>query len=147
MFLGQFRHNLDDKGRLTIPAVFRDSVGQGAFISQGFDRNVMVMTAAYFQQVYERINAMSITDPAARLLRRLLLSNAYQVEVDKAGRILVPQNLRQFLGLDGEAIVVGQGEYFEIWSPTGWDEQMQAIEDTEANAGRFAALDLSTGQA
>lgn len=147
MFLGQFRHNLDDKGRLTIPAVFRDSVGQGAFISQGFDRNVMVMTAAYFQQVYERINAMSITDPAARLLRRLLLSNAYQVEVDKAGRILVPQNLRQFLGLDGEAIVVGQGEYFEIWSPTGWYEQMQAIEDTEANAGRFAALDLSTGQA
>lgn len=147
MFLGQFRHNLDDKGRLTIPAVFRDSVGQGAFISQGFDRNVMVMTAAYFQQVYERINAMSITDPAARLLRRLLLSNAYQVEVDKAGRILVPQNLRQFLGLDGEAIVVGQGEYFEIWSPAGWDEQMQAIEDTEANAGRFAALDLSAGQA
>jgi MraZ protein len=147
MFLGQFRHNLDDKGRLTIPAVFRDSVGQGAFISQGFDRNLMVMTAEYFQQVYERINAMSITDPSARLLRRLLLSNAYQVEVDKAGRILVPQHLRQFLGLDGEAMVVGQGEYFEIWSPSGWDEQMQALEDTEANAGRFAALDLSTGPA
>jgi MraZ protein len=147
MFLGQFRHNLDDKGRLTIPAVFRDSVGQGAFISQGFDRNLMVMTAEYFQQVYARVQAMSITDPAARLLRRLLLANAYQVEVDKAGRILVPQNLRQFLSLDGEAIVVGQGDYFEIWSPVGWDEQMQAIEDTEANAGRFATLDLSTGPA
>jgi MraZ protein len=147
MFLGQFRHNLDDKGRLTIPAVFRDSVGQGAFISQGFDRNLMVMTAEYFRQVYDRINAMSITDPSARLLRRLLLSNAYQVEVDKAGRILVPQHLRQFLGLDGEAMVVGQGEYFEIWSPDGWNEQMQALEDAEANAGRFAALDLSTGPA
>lgn len=145
MFLGQFRHNLDEKGRLTIPAVFRDSVGKGAFISQGFDRNLMVMTAEYFQQVYARVQAMSITDPAARLLRRLLLANAYQVEVDKAGRILVPQNLRQFLGLDGEAMVVGQGEYFEIWSPDGWHEQMQAIEDAEANAGRFAALDLSTG--
>jgi MraZ protein len=81
------------------------------------------------------------------LLRRLLLANAYQVEVDRAGRILVPQNLRQFLGLDGEAMVVGQGDYFEIWSPDGWDEQMQAIEDAEANAGRFAALDLSTGPA
>jgi MraZ protein len=147
MFLGQFRHNLDDKGRLTIPAVFRDSVGQGAFISQGFDRNLMVMTAAYFQQVYERINAMSITDPSARLLRRLLLSSAYQVEVDKAGRILLPQHLRQFLGLDGEAMVIGQGEYFEIWSPADWDEQLQALEDTEANAARFATLDLSTGLA
>ena len=144
MFFGQFRHNLDDKGRLTVPAVFRDSVGQGAFISQGFDRNLMVMTADYFQQVYARINAMSITDPSARLLRRLLLANAYQVEVDKAGRILLPQHLRQFLGLEAEAVVVGQGEYFEIWSPGGWQEQIQAIEDTEANAGRFAALDLST---
>ncbi len=144
MFFGQFRHNLDDKGRLTVPAVFRDSVGQGAFISQGFDRNLMVMTADYFQQVYARINAMSITDPSARLLRRLLLANAYQVEIDKAGRILLPQHLRHFLGLEAEAVVVGQGEYFEIWSPGGWQEQIQAIEDTEANAGRFAALDLST---
>jgi MraZ protein len=145
MFFGQFRHNLDEKGRLTVPAVFRDSVGQGAFISQGFDRNLMVMTAEYFQQVYDRVQAMTITDPAARLLRRLLLGNAFQVEVDKAGRILLPQTLRQFLGLAAEAVVVGQGEYFEIWAPAGWDEQMQAIEDTEANAGRFAALDLSTG--
>ncbi|MDX9992259.1 MAG: division/cell wall cluster transcriptional repressor MraZ [Anaerolineales bacterium] len=145
MFLGQFRHNLDEKGRLTIPAVFRDSVGPGAFISQGFDRNLMVMTAEYFQQVYDRVQAMSITDPAARLLRRLLLASAYQVEVDKAGRILLPQNLRQFLGLAAEAVVVGQGEYFEIWTPAGWDEQIQAIEDTDTNAGRFATLDFSTG--
>ena len=105
----------------------------------------MVMTSAYFQQVYERINAMSITDPAARLLRRLLLSSAYQVEVDRAGRILLPQNLRQFLALNGEAIVVGQGEYFEIWTPTEWSRQMQTLQDAEANAGRFQALDLSTG--
>jgi MraZ protein len=145
MFLGQFQHSLDDKGRLTIPAAFRDALADGAFISQGFDLNLMVMTGAYFQQVYERINAMSITDPAARLLRRLLLSSAYQVEVDKAGRILLPQNLRQFLGMNGEAMVVGQGEYFEIWTPAEWARQMQTLQDAEANAQRFAALDLSTG--
>lgn len=142
MFLGQYQHALDDKGRLTIPAAFRDALAGGAFISQGFDRNLMVMTSAYFQQVYERINAMSITDPAARLLRRLILSSAYQVEVDKAGRILVPQNLRQFLGLNGEAMVIGQGEYFEIFTPAEWDAQMKTLQDTEANAQRFQALDL-----
>jgi MraZ protein len=147
MFLGQYQHSLDDKGRLTIPAVFRDALGEGAFVSQGFDRNLMVMTAAYFQDVYQRINALSITDPAARLLRRLVLSNAYQVEVDKAGRILLPQNLRQFLGLNGEAIAVGQGEYFEIWSPTEWKLQMQTLQDAEANASRFQALDLSSSVA
>ncbi len=146
MFLGQYQHSLDDKGRLTIPSAFRDGLGEGAFISQGFDRNLMVMTAAYFQQVYDRINSMSLTDPSARLLRRLLLSSAYQVEVDKAGRILAPQSLRQFLGLNGEAIVVGQGEYFEIWSPTEWNSQMETLQDAEANAQRFATLDLSSKQ-
>ncbi len=142
MFLGQYQHALDDKGRLTIPAAFRDALAGGAFLSQGFDRNLMVMTPAYFQQVYERINAMSITEQSTRLLRRLILSSAYQVEVDKAGRILVPQNLRQFLGLNGEAMVIGQGEYFEIFTPAEWSQQMQMLQDTEANAQRFQALNL-----
>jgi len=146
MFLGQYQHSLDEKGRLTIPVAFRDALGEGAFISQGFDRNLMIMSADYFQLVYQRINAMSITDPAARMLRRLLLSSAYQVDVDRSGRILLPQNLRQFLALNGEAILVGQGEYFEIWTPTEWGRQMQTLQDAEANTQRFAMLDLSTGQ-
>jgi MraZ protein len=146
MFLGQYQHSLDEKGRLTIPAAFRDALGEGAFISQGFDRNLMIMSAAYFQLVYQRINAMSITDPATRMLRRLLLSSAYQVEVDRSGRILLPPNLRQFLALNGEAVLVGQGEYFEIWTPGEWGRQMQTLQDAEANAQRFSMLDLSTSQ-
>ena len=142
MFLGQYQHSLDEKGRLTIPAAFRDTLGEGAFISQGFDRNLMIMSAAYFQLVYQRINAMSITDPAARMLRRLLLSSAYQVDIDRVGRILLPPNLRQFLALNGEAVLVGQGEYFEIWTPTEWGNQMQALQDVDANTQRFATLDL-----
>jgi MraZ protein len=144
MFLGQFQHNLDEKGRLMIPARFREMLEGGAYITQGFDRCLMVMTEAYFQQVYERINAMNLADPTARLLRRLILSNAYPVEVDKIGRILMPQNLRQFIGLDGEAIVAGQGEYFEIWTSSDWNMQMVQIHDTEANNQRFSTLDLSS---
>ena len=83
-----------------VPARYRDLLAAGAFITQGFDKCLMVMTDAYFQQVYERINAMNLADPTARMLRRLILSNAYPVEVDKVGRILVPQNLREFLGID-----------------------------------------------
>ncbi len=144
MFLGQFQHNLDEKGRLMIPARFRELLEGGAFITQGFDRCLMVMTEVYFQQVYERINAMNLADPTARLLRRLILSNAYPVEVDKVGRILMPQNLRQFVGFDGEAIVAGQGDYFEIWVPSEWNKQMDQIHDTQANNQRFATLDLSS---
>lgn len=144
MFLGQFQHNLDDKGRLMIPARFRDLLEGGAFITQGFDRCLMVMTESYFKQVYERIEAMNLADPTARLLRRLILSNAYPVEVDKIGRILVPQNLRSFLGLEsGELVVAGQGQYFEVWTPALWSEQMAQLQDTEANTQRFSTLDLS----
>ena len=147
MFLGQFQHNLDDKGRLMIPARFRELLEGGAFITQGFDKCLMVMTDAYFKQVYERIESMNLADPTARLLRRLILSNAYPVEADKVGRILVPQNLRAFLGIasgaSSELIVAGQGEYFEVWTPALWSEQMTQVQDTEANTQRFSALDLS----
>jgi len=144
MFLGQFQHNLDDKGRLMIPARFRELLEGGAYITQGFDKCLMVMTEAYFKQVYERIEAMNLADPTARLLRRLILSNAYGVEVDKVGRILVPQNLRAFLGIvNGELVVAGQGEYFEVWTPAEWNGQMTLLHDIEANNARFSTLDLS----
>jgi len=143
MFLGQFQHNLDDKGRLMIPARFRELLAAGAFITQGFDKCLMVMTDVYFKQVYERISAMNLADPMARLLRRLILSNAYPVEADKVGRILVPQNLRRVITLESEAIVAGQGEYFEVWTPAAWNEQMAQLQDLETNDQRFAMLDLS----
>lgn len=144
MFLGNFQHNLDDKGRLMIPARFREMLEGGAYITQGFDKCLMVLTEDYFKQVYERIEAMNLADPTARLLRRLILSNAYPVEVDKVGRILVPQNLRAFLGIEnGELTVAGQGEYFEVWTPALWNVQMAELQNTEANNARFSTLDLS----
>ena len=87
-----------------------------------------------------------MTDPTARLLKRLIFSGADQVSVDKAGRILIPQFLRDATDLNNEAIVVGVGDYFEIWSPDLWAGQMAQIEDAEANAQRFMALDISTEQ-
>jgi MraZ protein len=144
MFLGQYQHNLDDKGRLMIPARYRDLLAAGAFITQGFDRCLMVMTDAYFQDVYARISSMNMADSSARMLKRLILSNAYPIEVDKVGRILVPQNLREFLAINsGELIVAGQGEYFEVWTPAEWNTQLEKLQDVEANEQRFATLDLS----
>jgi MraZ protein len=144
MFLGQYQHTLDDKGRLMIPARYRELLVGGAFITQGFDRCLMVMTTSYFEEVYRRINAMNLADPTARLLRRLILANAYPVEVDKVGRVLVSNNLRQVINLEGEAIVAGQGDYFEVWTPALWQEQQAQLLDVETNNQRFAALDLSS---
>ena len=148
MFLGQFQHNLDDKGRLMIPARYRDLLAAGAFITQGFDKCLMVMTDAYFKEVYERLNNMNLADSTARMVRRLILSNAYPVDVDKIGRVLIPQNLREFLDIQsGELTVAGQGEYFEVWAPAEWKSQMDKLQDVEANEQRFSTLDLSKQQA
>jgi MraZ protein len=144
MFLGQFEHTIDEKGRLTIPARFRDLLAEGAVITRGFDRNLMVLTATSFDLLYQRINQKSMTDLNARLLKRLIFSNADKVDFDKAGRILIPQFLRQSANLLSSVMIVGVGDYFEIWSHECWDEQTALLQDVEATSQRFAALDLST---
>jgi MraZ protein len=143
MFLGQYEHTIDEKGRMTIPARYRELLEEGAYIIQGFDSNLIVLTANIFSQVADRINHMSMTDPIARQLHRLIFSNACLVEFDRAGRILIPQPLRQAANLDGTAVVVGSGNYFEIWSKNLWQDQTTALQNSEANNQRFAAIDLS----
>ena len=145
MFLGQFYHNLDNKGRLTIPTQFRDMLSEGgAYVLQGFEQNLLVLPSARFENVAQRINQMSMTDPTSRLLRRLFFSTAQHVEVDKSGRILLPRFLRQSSYLDNEVVVVGNGAYFELWSPGNWSSQSEQIQDTQTNAHRFAELDLTS---
>ncbi len=146
MFLGQYRHNLDSKDRLTVPARFRDLLDGGAYVLQGLDRNLMVHTETSFQAISRWVNNMSLTDPETRLLRRLIFSTADRVNVDKSGRILIPQFLRQYAHLDSAVILVGVGDYFEIWSPEFWDQQLAQMQDSDANARRFAAFDISTGE-
>ncbi len=120
MFLGQYRHNIDTKGRLTIPARYRELLEEGAYITQGFDQNLMVLTAPNFETLTYSVNQMSITDPTARELKRLLFSTADRADLDKNGRILVPQFLREQTGVDGEATLVGVGDYFEICPVAAW---------------------------
>lgn len=143
MFLGQYRHTFDEKYRLTIPARFRELLANGAYVVQGFDRNLMVFTPETFEKISQRLNRMNMTDPEVRQLKRLLYSSADRVEPDRAGRILIPQFLREVAILEDEAVIVGIGDYFEIWSPKMWQEQETILQDVAANAQRFATFDLS----
>jgi MraZ protein len=144
MFLGRSEHTIDDKGRLIIPVRFRELLDRGAYVTQGFDRNLMVLTTTGFDQIYTYINQMSLTDPSARQLKRLIFSSAERVETDKVGRILIPQYLRELAQLESDIILVGVGDYFEIWSPVNWQRQNELLQDSEANEHRFAAFNLPT---
>ena len=146
MFLGEYRHSIDNKDRLTVPARYRELMVDGAYVLRGFDRNLMVLTTKAFDAISHRLNQMSLTDPLARSLRRLIIGSATHLEVDKVGRILIPDFLCKKAGLscDQEAILVGQGSYFEIWSTDEWALQQEALDQADANSERFKVLDLST---
>ena len=143
MFLGRFAHTFDEKGRIAVPTKFRDLLSEGAYLTQGFDQNLMVWRVEDFEKLYKQVNSMSLTDPDARLLKRLIFSNAVHVDVDRVGRILIPPFLREAVNLNGNAIIVGVGDFFEIWSAPMWEQQNNQMQDSNPNARRFAALNLS----
>jgi MraZ protein len=142
MFLGQFHHSLDVKGRVTIPVSFREILADGAYVTQGFDQNLRLLTEPSFIDMAEKVNALSETNPKIRKLRRLVFSNARKVEIDRLGRVLIPNFLREFAKLEKDAVIVGVGEAIEIWSPPAWQEQVDDLSDPEVNAQQFAEHDL-----
>jgi MraZ protein len=145
MFLGQFTHTIDSKGRLTIPVRFRAALSSGAFVTQGFERNLMVYTTESFGRLAQRASTLSSTDPEARAVRRVIFGGAAEVQLDSAGRVLIQPFLREYAELDGETTIVGAGEYFELWNARAWQEVLAGVMDPEVNAGRFINFDLSAG--
>lgn len=145
MFFGQYEHSVDDKGRMTIPARYRELMEGGAYITQGFDQNLMVMSTDTFEKIYQRVNQMNMADPVARQFRRFIFSFAEKVETDKLGRILIPSFLRETIHLQTSAMVVGVGSHFEIWPPDLWKKQSETLNDAALNEQRFSVLDLTIG--
>lgn len=145
MFLGQFVHSIDDKGRITVPVRFRASLSSGAYITQGFERNLMVYTSETFQRMAQRATTLSTTNPEARAIRRVIFGGATDVELDSSGRILIPPFLRDYAQLQNEVTIVGAGEYFELWENKLWVAELDSVTDPEVNARRFTDFDISAG--
>ena len=147
MFMGEFTHAIDDKGRLTIPAKFREELAYGAVITRGYDKSLVLYTADAFKRITERAEALSPTDPENRALLRLTYSGASEAVPDRQGRILVPPFLREYAGINGDCVIVGVGHAIEVWSQEGWAQQLQMLNDPAINAQRFAGLNLAPGRA
>lgn len=143
MFFGEYDHSLDDKGRLTIPARYRDQLENGAYITLGFDDNLMVMRSEDFDKLYHKVEGMSITNINARKLSRSVFGRAVLLEFDRSGRVLLPQFLRNLVKIDSAVKLVGIGQYFEIWSPEIWSKTQGDIEDGEERARMFEEFDLT----
>jgi MraZ protein len=142
LFLGRSVCPLDEQGSIRFPGNFLSFLKTSVVITQGFERNLLVLSAESFTQMVQQVTAMSQTDPLVRLLTRVLLGNAQEVAVAADGKVRIPEHLRQLLGLEQEAILVGLGDYLEIWPQAGWETQLNRMQDFEANANRFTGQDL-----
>jgi MraZ protein len=129
VFLGRYSHNVDTKGRLAIPARFRDALGTEIVITRGIDRCLSLYPMEAWGPLAEKVSSLSISDPDARTFRRMVFAEASYLDVDRQGRILLPADLREYAEIDREAMVVGVHSYIEIWSPERWNTQSQVMEE------------------
>ena len=135
-FRGVYEHSLDSKDRLTIPSRFRAALADGVVLSKSLDPCVWVYTPSEFDNIAERYLAPhSPFTPQARQLRRRFHGHSFDERLDSAGRVRLNKMLVEHAGLDGPCVLVGAGEYLEIWSAAAWAEQES---DLEANAPEIA---------
>ena len=128
MFLGRFEHSVDNKGRVAVPARFRDKLSGELIITRGNDRCLYLFTQDSWEPLAEKLNALPTGDADARNMRRAIFSAAEPVELDKQGRIIIPDHLRQYASIDGNVAVIGVGNYIEIWNLQSWNSLDDTIE-------------------
>lgn len=120
MFIGEYTHSLDVKGRVALPAKFRPKLGDGAIIARGLDHCLFVFTKESWEKLTAKIAGMSFMKSDSRAFARLMLAGASEVEFDNQGRILIPEYLRQYASLKKQAIFAGLYDRIEIWDEASW---------------------------
>lgn len=133
MFIGTYEPKLDDKGRVILPARFRDDLEGGIILTRGQERCIFCFPVSVFEDMTQEMRRAPLSSKQARDWTRVMLSSAFKELPDKQGRITVPQNLRQYAGLGKELVVIGVGDRAEIWDATAWNEYLSVQEENYSN--------------
>lgn len=142
MFTGEYRHTVDDKGRLAIPARFRAQLEGGAVLSRWIDGCLAIHTRSGWDALSAKVSSVALTDPAGRLFERAIFAGALEAEMDKQGRVLVPAYLRDEMGIRAEALVIGVRDHGEIWAPDRWQGYRKAMDDPAKFAEAIRGLGI-----
>lgn len=120
VFMGEYQHSLDSKGRLIIPARFRESLGERFVVTRGLDQCLFAFPAAEWSALEEKVRALPMTQAGARAFARLLFSGATECEVDKQGRIMLPAALREYARMEKDVVAIGVSTRVELWASEVW---------------------------
>ena len=135
MFMSEYNHTVDAKGRLIIPSKFREILGEEFVISKGMDGCLFVYASDDWKVFEEKLASLPLINVEARQFARYFLSGAQYVTVDKQGRILMPQDLREFAGLEKDVVLAGMGGRIEIWSLDKWNENSSQVDINKISEG------------
>ena len=141
MFMGEYNHTIDAKGRLIIPAKFREALGDEFVVTKGMDGCLFVFDNSEWQAFAEKLRSLPMIDKEVRQFTRFFLAGAASVEVDKQGRILLPSVLREFAGLTKDVVLVGVGSRAEIWDKSRWIENT-SYDDMDEIAEHMSGLGI-----
>ena len=128
MFIGEYAHTIDEKGRMAVPSKMRRDVGSGAVVTRGIDNCLWLFPKKEWQTLAEKLSSLPLSDANSRAFSRLMLAGAMEVEFDSQGRVLIPSYLRTFAGLRKNAIVAGLYNRLEIWDSSQWNEYKSKTE-------------------
>ena len=122
MFLGEFQHSVDIKGRMIVPAKFREGLGERFIITKGLDKCLFVFPLTEWKVFENKIKDLPISDPSVRKFIRFFFGGAFEAETDNQGRVVVPPNLREYASISKEIVTVGVAGKIEIWSKENWSD-------------------------
>jgi MraZ protein len=142
VFTGEYRHTVDEKGRLAIPVRFRAELAQGARVCKWIDGCLSIFPRAEWEAFAEQTASLPVGQQGSRGFSRFIFSSAFEVELDRQGRFVLPAVLRGFAGLDKEAVVVGARNRLELWSPDRWDQYSAQMDQPEVLAEYLQGLDI-----
>ena len=122
MFIGEYQHNLDEKGRLAVPKKFRADLNKGAIVTKGLDNCLFLYTKSEWKNLADKLANLPFSQSNTRAFARLMLAGAMDVDIDKQGRIILPEYLRTFAGLNKNIVVAGLYNRLELWDQKKWEE-------------------------
>lgn len=142
MFTGEYRHAVDDKGRVAVPARFRTQLGPGTFVSKWLDGCLALFPREAWDQLAQKVALLQLGNTDARGFQRYVFASAFEVEPDKQGRVVVPPGLRDWAGLAAEVAVVGSRDHVELWEPARWAEYSAAMDSPDVLAQHLQGLGI-----
>lgn len=143
MFMGEYHHNIDEKGRLIMPSKFREALSSKFVITRGLEKCLYVYSYSDWQKLVDKINTLPFTKKDARTFIRSFFSSAAEVEIDRQGRINIASNLINHASLERECVIIGANDRIEIWSQAGWNEFLNTNADTLEDIAENLFMDVN----